>query len=74
MFNLSLIEHTLRLPPHLLSLSLDKAVKHDLEKLFLDKVIANLGLCVSVYDIRKIDVALSFQEMGHLLTRWNADC
>ncbi|KAK3441224.1 DNA-directed RNA polymerase III subunit RPC8 [Eucalyptus grandis] len=64
MFNLSLIEHTLRLPPHLLSLSLDKAVKHDLEKLFLDKVIANLGLCVSVYDIRKIDGGFIFPGDG----------
>lgn len=38
MFSLSLVEHTLRLPPHLLSLSLEKAVRHELEELFLDKV------------------------------------
>ncbi|KAK6260000.1 RNA polymerase Rpb7-like [Theobroma cacao] len=54
MFYLSLIEHTLRLPPHLLNLPLDEAIKIELEALFLDKVIANLGLCISVYDIRSI--------------------
>lgn len=44
MFYLSLIEHTLRLPPHLLSLSQDKAVRHELENLFLDKVC--IGACI----------------------------
>ncbi|XP_056160034.1 uncharacterized protein LOC115677520 isoform X2 [Syzygium oleosum] len=64
MFYLSLIEHTLRLPPHLLSLSQDKAVRHELENLFLDKVIANLGLCISLYDIRRIDGGFIFPGDG----------
>ena len=38
MFFLSLIEHTLRLPPHLLDLPLNEAIKGELESLFLDKV------------------------------------
>ena len=38
MFYLSLIEHTLRLPPHLLDLPLNEAIKGELESLFLDKV------------------------------------
>ncbi|XP_010278155.1 PREDICTED: DNA-directed RNA polymerase III subunit RPC8-like [Nelumbo nucifera] len=54
MFFLSLIEHTLCLPPHLLNLPLDEAIKGELETLFLDKVIPNLGLCISIYDIRDI--------------------
>ncbi|XP_010265332.1 PREDICTED: DNA-directed RNA polymerase III subunit RPC8-like [Nelumbo nucifera] len=54
MFFLSLIEHTLRLPPHLLKLPLDEAIKGELEALFLDKVIPNLGLCISIYDIGDI--------------------
>ncbi|KAL6312701.1 hypothetical protein AAG906_008888 [Vitis piasezkii] len=53
MFFLSLIELTLRLPS--LDLSLNETIKGELESQFLDKVIANLGLCVSVYDIRSID-------------------
>ncbi|RVX20960.1 hypothetical protein CK203_002455 [Vitis vinifera] len=48
MFFLSLIEHTLRLPPHLLDLSLDKTIQGELESQFLDKVIADLGLCISL--------------------------
>lgn len=55
MFFLSEVEHKLRLPPHLLSLPLDEAIKGELERIFLDKVIAKLGLCVSVYGIKSID-------------------
>ncbi|KAJ9682223.1 hypothetical protein PVL29_018213 [Vitis rotundifolia] len=58
MFFLSLIEHTLQLPPHLLDLPLSEAIKGELESLFLDKIgrlsIANLGLCIFVNDIRSI--------------------
>ena len=95
MFYLSLIEHTLRLPPQLLGLPLNEAIKGELESLFVDKVrgfsiafafsfcycefrvfkrlkencvvmqvIANLGLCVSVYDIRSIDGGFVFPGDG----------
>ncbi|GAA0172726.1 hypothetical protein Leryth_004704 [Lithospermum erythrorhizon] len=55
MFYLSEIEHSLRLPAKQLSLPLDEALKKELQGLFLDKVVAKLGLCVSIYDIRQID-------------------
>ncbi|KAL6639231.1 hypothetical protein ACP70R_022961 [Stipagrostis hirtigluma subsp. patula] len=55
MFVLSQIEHVLPLPPHLMSRPLLDAIKAELERLFLDKVIANLGLCISIYDIRSIE-------------------
>ncbi|XP_043718951.1 DNA-directed RNA polymerase III subunit RPC8 [Telopea speciosissima] len=64
MFYLSLIEHTLRVPPHLLSLPLEEAIKGELERLFLDKVISNLGLCISVYDIKSIDGGFIFPGDG----------
>ncbi|KAJ9682217.1 hypothetical protein PVL29_018207 [Vitis rotundifolia] len=64
MFFLSSIEHTFQLPPHLLDLPLSEAIKGELESLFLDKigrlkcvvmkVIANLGLCIFVNDIRSL--------------------
>ena len=38
MFSLSLIEHDLPIPPHLLSRPLLDAIKAELERLFLDKV------------------------------------
>ncbi|KAG6526894.1 hypothetical protein ZIOFF_008981 [Zingiber officinale] len=55
MFCLSLIEHNLRLPPHLLNRPLVDAIKDELERLYLDKVITNLGLCISVYDIQSLE-------------------
>ncbi|GER46275.1 DNA-directed RNA polymerase III subunit RPC8 [Striga asiatica] len=64
MFFLSKLEHTLRLPPHLLNLSIDKAIRRELESLFLDKVIQNLGLCISVYDIQSIKGGFLFPSNG----------
>ncbi|WJX88279.1 hypothetical protein P8452_70386 [Trifolium repens] len=54
MFYLSKIEHKLTLPPYLLALPIQDAIRLELERLFLDKVIAKLGLCTSVYDIISI--------------------
>ncbi|XP_076937755.1 uncharacterized protein LOC143605576 [Bidens hawaiensis] len=64
MFQLTKLEHTFRLQPHLLTLSLDKAIKGELERLFVDKVIANLGLCISVYDIQSINGGFIFANEG----------
>ncbi|KDP21362.1 hypothetical protein JCGZ_21833 [Jatropha curcas] len=64
MFYLSLVEHTLRLPPYLLSLPLDDAIKKELENIFLDKVISNLGLCISIYDLRNIEGGFIFPGDG----------
>nr|XP_043637340.1 DNA-directed RNA polymerase III subunit RPC8 [Erigeron canadensis] len=64
MFNLTLLTHTLRLQPHLLTLPLNEAVKGELEGLFLDKVIANVGLCISVYDIKSIKNGFIFPNEG----------
>ncbi|GFP98009.1 DNA-directed RNA polymerase iii subunit rpc8 [Phtheirospermum japonicum] len=64
MFFLSEIEHTLRLPPHLLNLPLDEAIKGELDSIFIDKVIVELGLCVCVYDIRSIDGGFVFPSDG----------
>ncbi|XP_064977986.1 uncharacterized protein LOC135619555 isoform X2 [Musa acuminata AAA Group] len=60
MFCLSLIEHNLPLPPHLLNRPLLDAIKEELERLFLDKVLSNLGLCISIYDIRAIEGGFVF--------------
>ncbi|XP_058740018.1 DNA-directed RNA polymerase III subunit RPC8-like [Vicia villosa] len=64
MFYLSKIEHKLALPPSLLSLPIGEAIHTELERLFLDKVIANLGLCVSVYDIISIEGGAIFPGDG----------
>ncbi|XP_010323226.2 uncharacterized protein [Solanum lycopersicum] len=64
MFYLSVLEHTLRLPPHLLNLPLNEAIKGELEGLFVDKVIANLGLGISIYDIRSVDDGFIYPSEG----------
>ncbi|KAI3749462.1 hypothetical protein L2E82_20074 [Cichorium intybus] len=64
MFQLSILEHTLRLKPDLLSLPINEAVKGELEALFLDKVITDLGLCISVYDIQSINGGFIFANEG----------
>lgn len=64
MFYLSEIEHTMRVPPHLLNLPLNEAIQGELERLFLDKVVAKLGLCVSVYDIKSINGGFVFPSDG----------
>jgi DNA-directed RNA polymerase III subunit RPC8 len=55
MFYLSELEHSLRVPPHLLNLPLEDAIKSVLQNVFLDKVLADLGLCVSIYDIKSVE-------------------
>lgn len=64
MFRLSLIEHTLPVPPHLLNRPLVDALREEIERLFLDKVIKDLGLCVSVYDIQSIEGGFIFPGDG----------
>ncbi|RID48918.1 hypothetical protein BRARA_I05392 [Brassica rapa] len=51
MFCLSELEDTVRVPPDLLKLPLEVAIKKVLQKLFLDKVLSN-GLCLCIYDIK----------------------
>ncbi|CAN6441090.1 unnamed protein product [Victoria cruziana] len=55
MFFLNVLEHTLQLPPDRHGRPLDQAITGELEKLFVDKVIKDLGLCVSIYGLKSID-------------------
>ncbi|KAL4558449.1 hypothetical protein LXL04_036649 [Taraxacum kok-saghyz] len=64
MFQLNKLEHTLRLKPDLLSLPINEAIQGELEDLFVDKIIENLGLCISVYDIESIDGGFIFANEG----------
>ncbi|XP_078182445.1 RNA polymerase Rpb7 N-terminal domain-containing protein [Carex rostrata] len=64
MFYLSQIEQNLPMPPHLLRPPLLDAIRGELEKLYLDKVIANLGLCISVYDIQSVEGGFIFPGDG----------
>ncbi|CAA7055550.1 unnamed protein product [Microthlaspi erraticum] len=57
MFYLSELKHTVRVPYHLLNLPLEEAIISVLQNVFLDKVLENLGLCVSIYDIKSVEGA-----------------
>ncbi|KAF3778066.1 DNA-directed RNA polymerase III subunit [Nymphaea thermarum] len=54
MFFLNVLEHTLQLPPDRHGRPLDQVLTEELEKLFVDKVIKDLGLCVSIYGLKSI--------------------
>ncbi|KAH9316157.1 hypothetical protein KI387_024784, partial [Taxus chinensis] len=64
MFFLSVLEHTIRIPPQTLNIRLEEAIFQELQKLFVDKIIKDLGLCVSIYDIRAIDGGFVFAGDG----------
>jgi len=64
MFFLSLLEHTIRIPPQMLDVPLLEAISGELQKLFVDKVIKDLGLCVSVYDIQALEGGFVFAGDG----------
>ncbi|CAF2116409.1 BnaC08g44960D [Brassica napus] len=61
MFCLSELEDTVRVPPDLLKLPLEVAIKKVLQKLFLDKVFSltffllSIGLCLFIYDIKSAE-------------------
>ncbi|KAF3456061.1 hypothetical protein FNV43_RR00704 [Rhamnella rubrinervis] len=61
LFYLSRIEHKLRVPPDLHERPIEEAIRGEL---FVDKVIANLGLCISVYDIRSRTGGFIFPREG----------
>ncbi|CAF2051886.1 unnamed protein product [Brassica napus] len=54
MFCLSEMEDTVRVPPDLLKLPLEVAIKKVLQKLLLNKVLS-IGLCVTIYDIKSAE-------------------
>jgi DNA-directed RNA polymerase III subunit RPC8 len=54
MFMLSLIEEHIRVEPAQLGLSTASAVEQQIKTLFFDKVIPNVGLVVSLYDIQSL--------------------
>ncbi|EFJ12066.1 hypothetical protein SELMODRAFT_235152 [Selaginella moellendorffii] len=64
MFVLSKLRDTLRIPPANLVLPLLDAITLEIHRLFLDKVVKDLGLCVSLYDIQSIEGGFVFPGDG----------
>lgn len=61
MFYLSEIEHTMRVPPHLLNLPLNDAIQGELERLFLDKVSLSPSLPLSLALPPSLSLSLPFK-------------
>eukprot|EP00246_Nothoceros_aenigmaticus_P010384 TRINITY_DN26865_c0_g1_i1.p1 TRINITY_DN26865_c0_g1~~TRINITY_DN26865_c0_g1_i1.p1 ORF type:complete len:188 (-),score=33.61 TRINITY_DN26865_c0_g1_i1:262-825(-) len=55
MFVLSLLHDDLHIPPQHLSLPLHQAVWNLLHARYVDKVVKDLGLCVTLYDVQRIE-------------------
>ena len=55
MFMLSTIEDHIRVEPAQLGLSTASAVEQEIKRLYFDKVIPNVGLVITLYDILHIE-------------------
>ncbi|CDK28623.1 unnamed protein product [Kuraishia capsulata CBS 1993] len=55
MFQLSVISDLIRISPHIFNLPTDEAVLNELNEKYANKVIHNLGLVVTIWDISKIE-------------------
>lgn len=55
MFVLTELQDTLRVPPESLSIPLQDAITKELAHLYFDKVLKDLGLCVTLYDISNVE-------------------
>eukprot|EP00249_Psilotum_nudum_P019455 c27262_g1_i1 orf=581-1147(+) len=64
MFVLVSLCDTIRIPPHNLSLPLLEAIQIEIRKLFFDKVVKDLGLCITLYDIQSIEGGFVFPGDG----------
>eukprot|EP00898_Chlorokybus_atmophyticus_P007598 jgi/Chlat1/783/Chrsp104S01252 len=55
MFIVSQLSDNLRILPHNLAKPTAQAVTEELERLYIDKVVSDLGLCVTLYEIDSIE-------------------
>ena len=64
MFILSQLKDKIRVTPDLFHLPLEEAIKGELNKRFSNRVIINVGLCISLYDILQIKESFIYQGDG----------
>lgn len=64
MFILSQLKDKIRVTPDLFHLPLEEAIKGELNKRFSNRVIINVGLCISLYDILEIKESFIYQGDG----------
>ncbi|KAI1278076.1 DNA-directed RNA polymerase III subunit RPC8 [Halotydeus destructor] len=64
MFVLVKLKDTIRTPPDQFNLPLEKAIADELNKRFSNKVIVNVGLCIVLYDIVKLEQSFIYHGDG----------
>jgi hypothetical protein len=64
MFVLAQLRDKIRVTPDLFRLSMDEAIKGELNKRFANRVIINVGLCITLYDILEIKESFIYQGDG----------
>ncbi|CAK8696330.1 DNA-directed RNA polymerase III subunit RPC8-like [Clavelina lepadiformis] len=64
MFTLVSMVDTIKIPPWLFNVTLDEAVKTELNRRFANKVIYNVGLCICLFDILKFEDSFIFPGDG----------
>ena len=69
MFNLVSMTDTVKIPPWLFNVSLEDAVKVELNKRFANKVIHNVGLCICLFDVLKYEDSFIFPGDGSSHTK-----
>jgi len=69
MFNLVTMTDTVKIPPWMFNNSLSDAVKVELNKRFANKVIYDVGLCISLFDVLKYEDTFIFPGDGSSHTK-----
>lgn len=64
MFVLAQLKDKIRVTPDLFRLSMEEAIKGELNKRFANRVIINVGLCITLYDILEIKESFIYQGDG----------
>ena len=72
MFVLVTLKETVKIPPHKLHLSLNDCIRDELNDQLANKVIVNVGLCITLYDITH--VGQSFLHQGDASSHTDGKC
>ena len=72
MFNLTKISDLIRLPPDEFSLPLSEALEDLINAKYSNKVIHNVGLCITLYDILEFEDGLTRNGDGsvYIKSKW----
>lgn len=71
MFVLAEMKHVIRIPPHDFKKRLNDAISEELNKKLANKVVLNVGLCIALFDITRLEDSYIFPGDGAAHTKVN---